>query len=239
MSRRPGGSRCHRAGREDVLRCEHESAHASKLYYASLDQLKIQERKIADVQSKIVEAETKLKQQQNLYEQVRADHNLYSKSLIEHQDEIQEMKRRFREMNHTIESLKQEITGKDHGLVKEHFEHQKVEKERDILKNDINKVKKRIANCDQISANQAEARKLTQIIMEAEAEGAATKGARGGKVERTLLANQLTQRNNELHKLYDRIRLLRARLGAGESAYNDTCDEEEALRVSIQQLKDD
>lgn len=46
----------------------------------------------------IVEGETRLKQQQNLYEAVRADRNLYSKNLIQAQDEIQEMKRKFQIM---------------------------------------------------------------------------------------------------------------------------------------------
>lgn len=46
----------------------------------------------------IVEGETRLKQQQNLYETVRADRNLYSKNLIQAQDEIQEMKRKFQIM---------------------------------------------------------------------------------------------------------------------------------------------
>ena len=39
-----------------------------------------------------------MKQQQNLYEAVRADRNLYSKNLIQAQDEIQEMKRKFQIM---------------------------------------------------------------------------------------------------------------------------------------------
>ena len=46
----------------------------------------------------IVEGETRLKQQQSLYEAVRADRNLYSKNLIQAQDEIQEMKRKFQIM---------------------------------------------------------------------------------------------------------------------------------------------
>ena len=45
-----------------------------------------------------MEGETRLKQQQNLYEAVRADRNLYSKNLIQAQDEIQEMKRKFQIM---------------------------------------------------------------------------------------------------------------------------------------------
>jgi len=81
---------------------------------------------IIDLQKRITEGETKLKQQQNLYEAVRADRNLYSKNLIESQDEIQEMKRKFKIMQHQIEQLKEEISAKDLALVKEHFDHMKV-----------------------------------------------------------------------------------------------------------------
>ena len=45
----------------------------------------MREMQIFDFKKKIAEAETKLKQQQNLYEAVRSDRNLYSKNLIESQ----------------------------------------------------------------------------------------------------------------------------------------------------------
>lgn len=45
--------------------------------------------------------------------QVRSDRNQYSKHLIESQDEIAEMKRKFKIMNHQIEQLKEEIQAKD------------------------------------------------------------------------------------------------------------------------------
>lgn len=86
----------------------------------------MREMAIMDLQKRIGEGEGRLKQQQNLYEAVRADRNLYSKNLIEAQDEIQEMKRKFRIMQHQIEQLKEEISAKDLALVKEHFDHMKV-----------------------------------------------------------------------------------------------------------------
>ena len=54
------------------------------------------------LQHKIVEGEAKMKQQQNLYEAVRSDRNLYSKNLIESQDEIAEMKRKFKIMTRQV-----------------------------------------------------------------------------------------------------------------------------------------
>lgn len=51
----------------------------------NMEDIKIREMQIFDYKKKIAESETKLKQQQNLYEAVRSDRNLYSKNLIEAQ----------------------------------------------------------------------------------------------------------------------------------------------------------
>ena len=44
------------------------------------------------------------------------------------------MKRKLKIMNHQIDQLKEEISSKEAALVKEHLEHQRVEKEKDSLK---------------------------------------------------------------------------------------------------------
>ena len=56
-----------------------------------MEEVKVREMSIFDYKKKIAEAETKLKQQQNLYEAVRSDRNLYSKNLIEAQVWIDEI----------------------------------------------------------------------------------------------------------------------------------------------------
>ena len=103
-----------------------EASEANGKYMQALEEVKLREMAIIDLQKKIAEGENRLKQQQNLYEAVRSDRNLYSKNLIEAQDEIQEMKRKFKIINHQIEQLKEEISAKDLALVKEHFDHMKV-----------------------------------------------------------------------------------------------------------------
>ena len=45
--------------------------------------MKIKNNQIAELQKKNSEVEAKLKHQQNLYEAVRSDRNLYSKNLLE------------------------------------------------------------------------------------------------------------------------------------------------------------
>jgi len=59
---------------------------------------------------------------------VRSDRNLYSKSLSETQDEISEIKKRYKIINHQIAQLKEEIEAKEIALSKEHFEHKKKDK---------------------------------------------------------------------------------------------------------------
>lgn len=73
-----------------------------------------------------MEGEASIKQQQNLYEVVRAERNVNSKKLLEAQGEIDEMKRKFKVMNHLVEQLKEEINSKDVAIIKEHYDHQKV-----------------------------------------------------------------------------------------------------------------
>jgi len=48
-----------------------------------------------------------------LYEAVRSDRNLYSKNLLEAQEEIAELKMKFKRMTQQISQLKEEIQLKD------------------------------------------------------------------------------------------------------------------------------
>ena len=73
------------------------------------------DRKTGDLKKIIADVENRLKQQQNLYEIVRSDRNLYSKNLMDSQEEISDMKQRLKIMNHQIDQLKQEINLRDTG----------------------------------------------------------------------------------------------------------------------------
>ena len=87
------------------------------------------------------------------------------------QDEITEMKRKLKIMNHQIDQLKEEISSKDAALVKEHLEHQRVEKEKESLKAELQRMKQQASESKAyIEAQEAEERKLLKIIAEADAE---------------------------------------------------------------------
>ena len=87
------------------------------------------------------------------------------------QDEIAEMKRRFKIMNKQIEQLKDEIREKDQSLVKEHFDHMKVEKEKDNLKDSHSKLKSLGGKNDELVEQfSSEISKLNAVINEADQE---------------------------------------------------------------------
>lgn len=102
---------------------EGEIETLSKEYYTSLEELKLQDVQIYELQKKIADDTTKLRHKQNTYESIRSDRNLFSKQLIDSQDNINSLKKTFKVINYSIEQLKDEISIKDHSIVKEHFLH--------------------------------------------------------------------------------------------------------------------
>lgn len=74
--------------------------------------LQLRQMRINELEKRVSDWEAKIKQQQQLYESVRSDRNLYNKNLIEAQDEIAEMKRKLKITNHQIEQLKEDISTK-------------------------------------------------------------------------------------------------------------------------------
>ncbi|KAL3144393.1 hypothetical protein ABBQ32_004147 [Trebouxia sp. C0010 RCD-2024] len=212
-----------------------EATEAAQRHAQALEQVKLRDMAAADLQKKIVEGETRLKQQQNLYEAVRADRNLYSKNLIQAQDEIQEMKRKFQIMNHQIDQLKEEISGKDLALVKEHFDHMKVEKEREALRFEMNKAAAQMKEADAaIAAQKAELDKLNQIITEADQEQLRQKKEYDIVIgERDILGTQLIRRNDELALLYEKIKIQQSTLNKGQLQYRDRLNELRLLKLKL------
>ncbi|KAG9390827.1 Chromosome partition protein Smc [Carpediemonas membranifera] len=212
-----------------------KATEANQKYLQALEEVKVRENTIQDLQKKIAEAEKKLKQQQTLYEAVRADRNLYSKNLIESQDEVSEMKRKFKIMNHQIEQLKEEIKAKDSALVQEYYERKKAEKERDSFKAEIGRIQRQIQEAEQtIAAQKAEMAKLNLIINEADNErGRQQKEFEQVISERDILGTQLIRRNDELALLYEKIKIQQSTLAKGEAQYRERVEDIRLLKIKL------
>eukprot|EP00882_Tetradesmus_deserticola_P031111 GHRQ01035164.1.p1 GENE.GHRQ01035164.1~~GHRQ01035164.1.p1 ORF type:complete len:612 (+),score=349.69 GHRQ01035164.1:203-1837(+) len=200
-----------------------EASEANARYMQALDEVKVREVALVELQKRIGDGDGRLKQQQALYEAVRADRNMYSKSLIEAQDEISEMKRKFKIMGHQIEQLKEELGAKDLALVKEHFDHMKVEKEKEGLRMELNKARGNIAEAESaIAMQKAQLEKLNHVVAEADAERVRQKKELDLVLgERDILGTQLIRRNDELALLYEKVKIQQSTLNRGQLQYRD------------------
>jgi chromosome segregation ATPase len=176
---------------------------------------------------------------QALYENVRTDRNVYSKNLLESQDEIMEMKRKLKIMNHQVEQLKEEIASRETVLVKEHFEHAKLEKEKEGLLLQIAKLQQQYDESHQMIQNQkCEEEKLRHIIAEADHERIRQKKEYEVVVqERDILGTQLIRRNDELSLLYEKIKIQTSTLNKGEIQYRERLEDIRVLRLEIKKLR--
>ncbi|KAJ3416356.1 hypothetical protein HDV05_001924 [Chytridiales sp. JEL 0842] len=203
------------------------------------EELKLKEMLIFDSRKKISDLERKLKEQQSLYENVRADRNIYSKNLIESQDEITEMRRKLKIINHQIDQLKEEIAVKDAELVKENFENTKLEKEKEGLSAQIARLQKQYEEAlENIQNHQAEENKLRYIITEADTERIRHRKDFDSIVhERDVLGTQLIRRNSEISLLLEKIKILTSTLNKGEIQFRERIEDIRVLKLEIKKLR--
>ena len=90
-----------------------EASQCNAKYYHSLEQVKLKKNMIAKLQKKVQDAEKRLKEQQSLYNSVVSDRALYANSKIENQEELSDLKQKFRLQATKINQLKEEILLKD------------------------------------------------------------------------------------------------------------------------------
>ncbi|NXQ88175.1 CFA58 protein, partial [Nyctibius grandis] len=216
-----------------------ETSELKQKVLQHLKDIEIREMQICDYEKKIEESAIKLKQQQNHCEAVRTERNLCSKNLIEAKDEIAEMKKKLKTVTHQVDQLRDEITDKEAALVKEHLEHQRTEKEKESLKAERLKMKKQALETKHFIENQeAEERKLLEIIAEADADRLKQKQQFDQVIkERDTLGSQLVRRNDEVALLYEKIKIQQSILNKGETQYRQRMEDIRLLKLEIKKLR--
>ena len=229
-----------------IYHLEHEAAQydkesqvATSKYAKLMDSVRVLEVKVEESQRAIHDSETKLKQQQSLFEQVLNERNLYSKNLLELHGEIQEMRRKFKIMNHSITQLKEEIQLKEKDLVQHNIQKSKMEQEK---KKYLLRKQKFATMTDaytrKISSLSNEINKLNEIINEADSEKAKQRRDYENVMnERDILGAQLIKRNDELARLYERIRIQQSAMSKGDGQYRDSMLELNTLTDRSAQLR--
>ncbi|KAI8804209.1 hypothetical protein BJ742DRAFT_857002 [Cladochytrium replicatum] len=224
---------------KDRDRCINEAGKVEQQLIAKEEEIKIKELTIFDGKKRIVELDRKLTENKALYESIRAERNMLAKNHVEAKDERDEMDRKLKIMAHQIGQLKEEVFSKEAALVKEHFEHSKLEKEKEGLSLQIGKLQQQHEEAQQMIQNQqAEENKLRHIISEADAERLRQKKEYEAVVqERDILGTQLIRRNDELSLLYEKIKIQTSTLNKGEIQYRERLEDIRVLKLEIKRLR--
>eukprot|EP01035_Chromulina_nebulosa_P019250 gene19250-25102_t len=210
-------------------------------YMASQDEVRLRDVQISELKKRISEWETKLKQQQQLYEAVRTDRNQTSKNYLESQDEIAELRKKFKILEHQIEQLKEEIASKDQAIVKQHFEYQRIEKHKESFENKANRLVRLTESNEQIIKQlESELKRLLSMIKRMDEEALNQRKEYDSVInERDLLGTQLIRRNDELALLYEKLRIQSSTLKAGELQYAARLDDIRMLRIKLKEVTRD
>lgn len=114
-----------------------------------------------------------------------------------------------------------------------------VEKEKEALSNELARVQKQIQSSDHILSNQdSEAVKLNRVIQEADEEkNRQEKEYRAILSERDVLRNQLVKRDEELNKLYEKLKVQKSILDRGAAQYEEKRKEIENRKQRVKELK--
>jgi len=170
---------------------------------------------------------------------VRSDRNLYSKNLLEAQEEIAELRLAFKRMTQTISQLKEEILSKDGSIIAEDEMQRNHKKKNKSLEDDILKINRNIESSEEmIKTQEADISRLKYVISEAVNEKAKQKKDYEMVInERDILGTQLIKRNEELALLYEKIKIQKSTLQKGELYYQEKVQDLFNIRKQIADLK--
>uniref|UniRef100_A0A8C6P3Y2 Cilia and flagella associated protein 58 n=1 Tax=Nothobranchius furzeri TaxID=105023 RepID=A0A8C6P3Y2_NOTFU len=196
----------------------------------------VREMEVFDWRKKVTEAESKVKQQENLLESVVSERNLYSRNLTETQ--IAEMKRKMKIMTNQVTQLKYEIIGKEEAIAKDQQENKHLRKSSEALKEELQETKLQLDKTRQIVDSQkAEEQNLQKVIANIKSEQIQqNKQLEKVSGETESLSKQLLQRNNERALLYEKIKIQQSVLSNGDFHYNQRLEDIRLLKMEIKQL---
>merc|ERR1712086_189653 len=142
-------------------------------------------------------------------------------------------------MNHQISQLKEEIQAKDSALMAVHLEHARLEKEREMQKTEIQKLRNQLSeSTNTIKSLRQEIKKLEAIIEKGEREMERQRKELDEVInERDILGTQLIRRNDELALLYEKIKIQQSTLKKGEVQYRERIEDIRILKLKINDMK--
>ena len=203
------------------------------------DELHVAELNLSESLKKISKYDVKLIQMQRLYENVRSDRNLYSKNLLESQEEIKILRAKIESLKSDMQNLSCSCQKKEADLNLVSVEKIKLEKNFTQLRAQTDQRVKEISDLKQeISHFESTKTQLLKMIKDSEnANYFLQKHQDKLIVERNVLGSQLVRRNDEICLLYEKTRLLDKILAKGQLCYNVLKQDLKKANLQLNELR--
>ncbi|KAH1017841.1 cilia- and flagella-associated protein 58 [Dendroctonus ponderosae] len=216
-----------------------EQLELTKTIEDNMDDIREKKGHIFDLKKNITEYENQVRQQQNIYEAIRADRNSLQKSLQESMAETGELKKKLKIVFHQTEQLKEDIAMKEKLLIKDENVMRKITKEKDNLKIEVMAGLDQIRTLKQeIKEQKDEEKRLHQTILEHERTiRGQVKDMEQLMNERDVLGSQLVRRNDEIALLNEKIKILHSTLCRGETQYDQRLQDIKLLKIEVKRLR--
>jgi chromosome segregation ATPase len=209
-------------------------------FYEKIEELKLKNFMVGDLQRVNVELANRLKEEQIAYEGVRTERNTHGKRLLEMKEEILECANRHKGLVHEIKQLSEEVSLKNIFSIRqteksEFIKNQNIELEGKLLSLE-NKIK---TFEESIKYNEIEIDKLKVLLVEAEEEKKKKLKEQNLIMnERDILGRQIIKRKQDMNKILKDIKVLQYYIKNSENQFINERNEVEDLEMQLEETKE-
>ncbi len=220
-------------------KCTEENTKLKNKIDHLLEDIRLGDNRVQELQKKCAEYEKKMKMQREVYDAVRRDKNLYFKNLIETQDDLVERQNLLQFNKKEIENLKSDLKKKDDYIVDIKGKNTKFEKSLKNKEIDNNKLTKELdAKSKMCQAQEKEMEKLKINVEETSKNYNKLEGEyKKAIIDRDNLSSQLIRRNDEVSILHEKIMILTTDMSKLEKKIQEKEDYINSRSRSIQNLR--
>eukprot|EP00814_Leptocylindrus_danicus_P006828 CAMPEP_0116024268 /NCGR_PEP_ID=MMETSP0321-20121206/12205_1 /TAXON_ID=163516 /ORGANISM="Leptocylindrus danicus var. danicus, Strain B650" /LENGTH=843 /DNA_ID=CAMNT_0003495945 /DNA_START=463 /DNA_END=2994 /DNA_ORIENTATION=- len=235
----------HQSSIETILKerkcCSIEKRDVRSKLESTVSKLHDQEKRAVSLKRIIIDAERNLSQQEKMYESIRHENDALSRHLLQVRNSTLEERRNFKNARRKLAQVKDDIMSSDDFLIKEHFFHFHIDRDRGALDTKLGKVKKQIIDTYKTQCLQeAEIQRLQTIIYEAEHERKRLiTNIRNTVSEHVMLESKSTQQREEIKRLYDQASHLKTSLRLSEAQYQEKIRDIELATNELQRTRDE
>lgn len=199
------------------------------------ESLRARETRIVELQQELHDAHVNIKRAEHNYDAMRAERNQKSKELISAQAKIADVKREYKTKTYAIERLQEELHAKDVTIANERFEHQKLDKDRESLRRQNDKLNATLRETqEELKHTQDETKSLQSSLASLnESRAIQNKQLDAIKRDRDVLNTQLVQRNKECALLYEKVKIQQKILNQGQTEYRERIREIKMLKLRL------